>query len=62
MMDVALQKGINFTGHGRGLLVFDFDNDGDEDIIVTSNIGPALFYKNNRGSKNNWLRVWALNK
>ena len=62
MKDIALQSGINFDGLGRGLLIFDFDNDGDEDIVVTPNVGPPKFFKNNKGNAKNWIKVLALHK
>jgi enediyne biosynthesis protein E4 len=42
---------------GRGLAVFDFDNDGDLDVIV-SHVdleGTAVLLRNDGGNRNNWL-------
>ncbi|MCC6590612.1 MAG: CRTAC1 family protein [Bryobacterales bacterium] len=42
---------------GRGAAYGDFDNDGDLDILLTTNHGPAYLYRNDGGNKNKWLRV-----
>ncbi|MEZ5354477.1 MAG: CRTAC1 family protein [Bryobacteraceae bacterium] len=41
----------------RGAAYGDFDNDGDPDIAISTNNGPAYLYRNDGGNKNNWLRV-----
>jgi len=52
-LGVALQKAIV----GRGAAYADIDNDGDLDLLVTSNNGPAMLLRNDGGNKNGWLRV-----
>ena len=42
---------------GRGAAYADFDHDGDLDILVTANGGPAVLFRNDGGNKNNWLSV-----
>lgn len=44
--DVTDESGVGDTGHGLGVAVADYDNDGDPDIYV-SNFGPNVFYQNN---------------
>ncbi len=34
--DVAAQVGFNHTGNSRALIAFDYDNDGDEDLLITN--------------------------
>jgi enediyne biosynthesis protein E4 len=49
----ALQKEIV----GRGAAYGDFDNDGDLDLVITANNGPARLLRNDNGNQNDVLRV-----
>ena len=49
----ALQQAIV----GRGAAYVDFDNDGDLDLIVTTNNGPAKLLRNDNGNQNDMLRI-----
>jgi len=42
---------------GRGAAFGDYDNDGDVDIFIVNNGGPAQLLRNDGGNKNNWLEV-----
>lgn len=42
---------------GRGAAYADYDRDGDLDILITANDGPAKLLRNDRGNANNYLRV-----
>ncbi|MCI0357619.1 MAG: VCBS repeat-containing protein, partial [Planctomycetaceae bacterium] len=44
--DVTDEAGVGNRGHGLGVTVGDYDNDGDQDIYVT-NFGPNVLYRNN---------------
>jgi hypothetical protein len=57
--DVAGQAGSDFAQPrvGRGAAFGDFDNDGDMDVLVTSNAGPAQLYRNDVTSGNRSLRL-----
>ena len=44
----------------RGAAYADYDGDGDLDILVTTNNGPAHLLRNDGGNRNNWLRVAAI--
>jgi enediyne biosynthesis protein E4 len=41
----------------RGAAHADFDHDGDQDILVSTNNGPACLYRNDGGNRNHWLSV-----
>lgn len=56
-VEVSASYGLNGTGQGRGLLKWDYDDDGDEDIVVCNNIGAPFFYQNHQREPNNWIRI-----
>lgn len=45
---------------GRGAAYGDFDNDGDLDLLITSNNGPARLLRNDNANQNDLLRVKAV--
>jgi len=49
----ALQRAIV----GRGAAYGDFDNDGDLDLLITTNNGPARLLRNDNANQNDLLRV-----
>ncbi len=55
--DVSSAMGITDTGMGKGLLVFDYDKDGDLDLFIVNNLGNPILYRNDLGNDNHWLRV-----
>jgi len=42
---------------GRGAAYADVDNDGDLDLLVTANNGPARLFRNDGGNRNNAIRI-----
>jgi hypothetical protein len=42
---------------GRGAAYADFDHDGDLDVLISTNSGPAYLYRNDGGNRNHWLSV-----
>jgi hypothetical protein len=57
MTEVGAGVGFADTRSGKGLLVFDYDNDGDEDVFVTNNAEQPILYRNDGGNAGNWVRV-----
>jgi hypothetical protein len=57
--DVAGEVGAGFSQPkvGRGLAYADFDRDGDLDLLVTTNNGPAYLYRNDQLAGNKSVRV-----
>ncbi|MBD5782468.1 CRTAC1 family protein [Pelagicoccus sp. NFK12] len=42
---------------GKGLLVFDYDNDGDLDVFIANCQTKPILYRNDTVTDNRWLRV-----
>jgi enediyne biosynthesis protein E4 len=57
--DAAARLGSSFIQPkvGRGLAYGDFDRDGDLDLLMTTNNGPAYLYRNDLTSGNKSIRV-----
>lgn len=56
-IEQAVKLGIDDEHQGRGLSCNDFDNDGDIDIAVSNNQGPAKLYQNNLTGQNQFLKI-----
>lgn len=57
--DVAAEVGGGFDQPkvGRGLAYGDFDRDGDLDLLITTNNGPAYLYRNDQLAGNHSIRL-----
>ncbi len=57
--NVSNDVGKDFTKPlvARGAIYGDFDHDGDLDVLLTSNNGPAYLYRNDGGNKNHWISI-----
>ena len=57
--EVAQQTNLFHTGQGRGVVLFDADNDGDLDVIIVSNNLPLRLYRNQAAANTGrfWIRL-----
>lgn len=57
--EVGQQAGGGFAAPrvGRGLAYGDFDRDGDLDLLITTNNGPAYLYRNDQLAGNHSIRL-----
>lgn len=55
--EAAREVGIDDRGQGRGVVVFDPDEDGDLDLFVARYGDTPLLLRNVRGTERPWLRV-----
>jgi len=60
MTEVSAEVGLTDTGSGKGLLVFDYDADGDLDLFVVNTGAAPRLYRNDGGNRGDWLRVQLL--
>jgi enediyne biosynthesis protein E4 len=42
---------------GRGAAFADYDGDGDLDVAVSANNGPAVLFRNDGGNADGWIRI-----
>jgi len=57
--DVSRGAGADFARPmvARGAAYADFDRDGDLDVLITTNHGPAHLFRNDGGNRSHWLSV-----
>ena len=52
------ESGADFSGNSRAATYFDFDSDGDLDVLVNNYNMPAMLLRNNAERlHHNWLRI-----
>ena len=57
MTESSDSLGLTDTASGKGLLVFDYEQDGDLDVFLVNNAGEPKLYRNVGGNSRGWLRV-----
>src|SRR5262249_41200224 len=55
--DVSNAVGVTDNKMGRGLLSFDYDNDGDPDVFIVNHGSTPVLYRNDGGNANDWLEL-----
>ncbi len=56
--EIADPSGLQHHEDGRALLTFDYDEDGDQDVLIVSNRGGLYLFRNERLEQTgNWLRL-----
>ncbi len=57
--DVSKLVGPDFQRSivARGAAYADFDRDGDLDVLISTNNGPAYLYRNDGGNRNHWITL-----
>lgn len=56
--NVSDLEGVNHVADGAGLVTFDYDNDGDQDILIIHQYSDPVLYRNGSApAENRWLRV-----
>jgi hypothetical protein len=59
MTEVGAALGFTSALEGKGLMVLDYDNDGDEDVFIVNNAEHPVLYRNDGGNAGSFLRVDA---
>ena len=60
MEERSTTLGITDTEFGKGVLTFDYDNDGDLDLFIANTGGRPILYRNEGGNARSWLRIRAI--
>ncbi len=55
--EIAGAAGVAYQLQGRGLVRFDADRDGDQDLAISTNEGPLTYFRNVTAPIGNWLNL-----
>ncbi len=53
-VEMAGKVGLAHEGDGRGIVIFDYDNDGDLDIYLVNQNQKAALFRNDLNGRRNW--------
>jgi len=56
-VEEAGPRGIADRGQGRGIVCFDYDRDGDIDVVIANNQGPLRLYRNDGAHSRSHISV-----
>lgn len=56
-MDVAAARGIATSDVSIGVIAFDYDADGDQDVLQINRGAPPHLFRNDTSSANDWLQI-----
>jgi hypothetical protein len=56
-VSAAMGAAFNRPIVARGAAYADFDRDGDLDLLISTNHGPAYLFRNDGGNRNHWLSI-----
>ena len=56
-VEVSATLGVTDTGSGKGMLTFDYDDDGDLDMFVINNAGTPVLYRNDESNSNGYMKI-----
>lgn len=58
-LELGFALGIDSIADSRSFSAFDFDRDGDQDLLVANRNAPAQLFVNHwaENTKNNWLKI-----
>lgn len=57
MSEEGQQRGVDDRQQGRGLVSFDYDADGDLDLLIANHAGRPTLLRNEGGNLGGWLRI-----
>ena len=55
--EVSSKVGLKGVRFGKGLLTFDYDNDGDLDLFIVNNGDRPELYRNDGGNNHDWIKL-----